>query len=211
MLNHTANPNESRQADTPLLQQLIEALRCLPGVGHKTAQRMAFQLLERNRQGALNLAGRLREAVEKIGHCQQCRTLTEKPLCRICSSTSRSREMLCVVESPTDVMAIEYGTDYRGVYYVLMGRLSPLDGIGPAELGLEKLEKRLDDGQIKEVILATNSTVEGEVTAHVIAEMARKRDIKTTRLAQGVPVGGELEYMDSSTLSHAFSGRRDYT
>ncbi len=211
MLNHTASPNESRQADTPLLQQLIEALRCLPGVGHKTAQRMAFQLLERNRQGALNLADRLREAVEKIGHCQQCRTLTEKPLCRICSSTSRSREMLCVVESPTDVLAIEYGTDYRGVYYVLMGRLSPLDGIGPAELGLEKLEKRLDDGQIKEVILATNSTVEGEVTAHVIAEMARKRDIKTTRLAQGVPVGGELEYMDSSTLSHAFSGRRDYT
>lgn len=197
-------------ADAPLLQQLIEALRCLPGVGAKTAQRMAFQLLERNRQGALHLADRLREAVEKIGHCQQCRTLTEQPVCRICGSASRNREVLCVVESPADVMAIEHGTDYRGVYYVLMGRLSPLDGIGPAELGLDKLEQRLDEGEVKEVILATNSTVEGEVTAHVIGEMARKRGIRTTRLAQGMPVGGELEYVDSSTLSHAFSGRRDY-
>jgi recombination protein RecR len=197
-------------SDNSLLQQLIEALRCLPGVGVKTAQRMAFQLLERNRQGALNLADRLREGVEKIGHCEKCRTLTERPVCRICSSASRSREVMCIVESPADVMAIENGTDFRGVYYVLMGRLSPLDGIGPAELGLDKLEKRLNDGEIKEVILATNSTVEGEVTAHVIGEMARKRSIKTTRLAQGVPVGGELEYLDSSTLSHAFSGRRDY-
>jgi recombination protein RecR len=197
-------------SDTSLLQQLIEALRCLPGVGVKTAQRMAFQLLERNRQGALNLAQRLREAVEKIGHCQQCRTLTERPVCRICSSASRDREVICVVESPADVMAIENGTDYRGVYYVLMGRLSPLDGMGPAELGLDKLEARLDNGEIKEVILATNSTVEGEVTAHVIGEMARKRNIRTTRIAQGVPVGGELEYLDSSTLSHAFSGRREY-
>lgn len=197
-------------SDTPLLQQLIEALRCLPGVGVKTAQRMAFQLLERDRQGALHLSDRLREAVDQIGHCQQCRTLTEQPVCRICSSASRNREVMCVVESPADVMAIEHGTDYRGVYYVLMGRLSPLDGIGPAELGLDKLEARLDEGEIKEVILATNSTVEGEVTAHVIGEMARKRDIKTTRLAQGVPAGGELEYLDSSTLSHAFHGRRDY-
>jgi recombination protein RecR len=196
--------------DNSLLQQLIEALRCLPGVGAKTAQRMAFHLLERNREGALHLANRLRDAVEKIHHCQHCRTLTERPVCRICSSATRNREVLCVVESPADVMAIEHGTDYRGVYYVLMGRLSPLDGIGPAELGLDKLERRLDDGEIKEVILATNSTVEGEVTAHVIGEMARKRNIRTTRLAQGMPVGGELEYLDSSTLSHAFSGRREY-
>jgi recombination protein RecR len=201
---------EIRMSDTSLLQQLIEALRCLPGVGNKTAQRMAFQLLERNRQGALTLADRLREAVEKIGHCQQCRTLTEQPVCRICSNASRDREVMCVVESPADVMAIEHGTDYRGVYYVLMGRLSPLDGIGPAELGLDALEARLDNGEIKELILATNSTVEGEVTAHVIGEMARKRKIRTTRLAQGVPVGGELEYLDGSTLSHAFRGRRDY-
>lgn len=192
------------------MQQLIEGLRCLPGVGAKTAQRMAFHLLERNRRGASNLADRLREAVERIGHCQRCRTLTEQPVCRICGNVSRNHEVICVVESPADVLAIEQGTDYRGVYYVLMGRLSPLDGIGPAELGLDKLEKRLDAGEIKEVILATNSTVEGEVTAHVIGEMARTRGIKTTRLAQGVPVGGELEYLDSSTLSHAFSGRRDY-
>ncbi len=192
------------------MQQLIDAFRCLPGVGAKTAQRMAFQLLERNRPGALNLADRLREAVEKIGHCQQCRTLTEQTVCRVCANQSRNREVICVVESPADVMAIEHGTDFRGVYYVLMGRLSPLDGIGPAELGLERLEQRFDGGEIKEVILATISTVEGEVTAHVIGEMARKRNIRTTRLAQGVPVGGELEYLDSSTLSHAFSGRRDY-
>ncbi|MBA2409826.1 MAG: recombination protein RecR [Gammaproteobacteria bacterium] len=197
-------------SDPSLLQQLIEAFRCLPGVGAKTAQRMAFHLLERNRPGALNLADRLREAVEKIGHCQQCRTLTEQPLCRICANQGRNREVMCVVESPADVMAIEHGTDFRGVYYVLMGRLSPLDGIGPAELGLDRLEQRFDGGEIREVILATNSTVEGEVTAHVLGEMARKRNIRTTRLAQGVPVGGELEYLDSSTLSHAFSGRRDY-
>ncbi|MGI8739378.1 MAG: recombination mediator RecR [Gammaproteobacteria bacterium] len=197
-------------SDPSLLQQLIDAFRSLPGVGAKTAQRMAFQLLERNRPGALNLADRLREAVEKIGHCQQCRTLTEQTVCRVCANQSRNREVICVVESPADVMAIEHGTDFRGVYYVLMGRLSPLDGIGPAELGLERLEQRFDGGEIKEVILATNSTVEGEVTAHVIGEMARKRNIRTTRLAQGVPVGGELEYLDSSTLSHAFSGRRDY-
>ena len=197
-------------SDTPLLQQLIEAFRCLPGVGMKTAQRMAFQLLERNRPGALHLADRLREAVDKVGRCQQCRTLTEQPVCRICSNLSRNREVMCVVESPADVMAVEHGTDFRGVYYVLMGRLSPLDGIGPAELGLDKLEARLDEREIKEVILATNSTVEGEVTAHVIGEMARHRDIKTTRLAQGVPAGGELEYLDSSTLSHAFHGRRNY-
>ena len=193
-----------------LLQQLIEALKILPGVGNKTAQRMAFQLLERERQGARVLADRLREAVERIGHCKHCRTLTEHDYCRICTSASRNQELLCVVESPADVMAIETNIEYRGLYYVLMGRLSPLDGIGPKELGLDQLEKRLDQKEIKELILATNTTVEGQVTAHVIAEMAHRRAIKTTRIAQGVPMGGELEYLDGSTLSQAFAGRREY-
>lgn len=193
-----------------LLQQLIEALKILPGVGNKTAQRMAFHLLEWDRQGARMLADRLREAMDRIGHCEQCRTLTEYKCCRICSSTTRNRGQLCVVESPADVMAIETNTDYRGLYYVLMGRLSPLDGIGPEELGLDKLEKRLEQEATNELILATNTTVEGEVTAHVLAEMAHKKAIKTTRIAQGVPMGGELEYLDGSTLSHAFTGRREY-
>lgn len=197
-------------SETSLLQQLIEALKILPGVGNKTAQRMAYQLLERDRQGARLLADRLQEAVDKIGHCEQCRTLTEHRVCRICASASRNRELLCIVESPADVMAIEANTDYRGVYYVLMGRLSPLDGIGPEELGLEQLEKRFDQTEIKELILATNTTVEGEVTAHVLAEMAHKRGIVTTRIAQGVPIGGELEYMDGTTLAHALTGRREY-
>ncbi len=197
-------------SEISLLQQLIEALKILPGVGNKTAQRMAFQLMERDRQGARILADRLREAVNRIGHCEQCRTLTEHKICHICTSRSRYREQLCVVESPADVMALENNTEYRGLYYVLMGRLSPLDGIGPEELGLGKLEKRLDQKEVKELILATNTTVEGEVTAHVVAEMAHKRAIKTTRIAQGVPIGGELEYLDGSTLSQAFTGRREY-
>lgn len=197
-------------AQPSLLQDLIDALKCLPGVGAKTAQRMAFHLLERNRPGARQLAEKLAEAVERIGHCSRCRTLSEEPVCRICASNSRNREQLCMVETPADVMAIEQGTDYRGLYYVLMGRLSPLDGIGPEELGLDRLEARLGEGGIKEAILATSSTVEGDVTAHVIGEMAHKRGIRITRIAQGVPVGGELEYLDSSTLAHAFTGRRDY-
>jgi recombination protein RecR len=197
-------------SNIPLLEQLIEALKCLPGVGNKTAQRMAFHILQRDRQGGLLLAERLHEAITKIGHCEQCRTFTERPVCRICANPTRDREQLCIVETPADVMAIEGNTDYRGLYYVLMGRLSPLDGIGPEELGLDKLEARLNEGEIKELILATNATVEGEVTAHVLAEMARKRAIKSTRIAQGVPMGGELEYLDRSTLSQAFSGRREY-
>lgn len=196
--------------DTPLLEQLIAALKCLPGVGNKTAQRMAYHLLERDRPGALNLAERLSEAAERIGHCAQCRGLSEHELCRICASPTRQRELLCVVEGPADVIAIEANTDYRGLYYVLMGRLSPLDGIGPRELGLDRLEARLDDGEVQELILATNTTVEGEVTAHVLGEMARTRGIKTTRIAQGVPAGGELEYLDGSTLSQALRGRQAY-
>ena len=191
-----------------LLMQLMEALRCLPGVGPKSAQRMAFQLLERNRQGALRLADALQSAVEHIGHCSQCRTLSEHDVCAICSDTRRDTHLLCIVETPVDVLAIEQATGFKGQYFVLMGHLSPLDGIGPAELGLDKLEARLKAGGISEVILATNPTVEGETTAHYIAGMAADYNIEASRLAHGIPLGGELEYIDGGTLSHAFYGRR---
>lgn len=197
-------------SEPSLLQSLVEALKVLPGVGPKSAQRMALHLLERNRDGALRLSAALREAVERIGHCGLCRTLTERDVCRICADPARERDTLCVVETPGDVLAIEQSGVYRGLYFVLLGRLSPLDGIGPEDLGLDRLEARLDEGEVKEVILATNPTVEGEVTAHYISEMAARRGIKTTRIAHGVPVGGELEYVDSGTLSHAFTGRREY-
>lgn len=193
---------------SPLLEQFIEALRCLPGVGPKSAQRMAFHLLERDRQGALHLADMLNRAVEEIGHCEQCRTFSEHEICSICDSNTRDRSKLCIVETPADVLAIEQATGFRGLYFVLMGHLSPLDGIGPAELGLDRLEKRLDQGEIKEVILATNPTVEGEATAHYISEMAAERGIMASRIAHGVPLGGELEFIDGGTLAHAFSGRR---
>ena len=197
-------------SETPLLDRLIDSLRCLPGVGPKTAQRMAFHLLERDRRGASHLATILQQAVEEIGQCSECRTLTENPVCEICSNPGRDSELLCIVEHPTDVMAIEASTNYRGFYFILMGRLSPLDGIGPEELGFDKLEKRLLSPQIKEVILATNPTVEGEVTANYIHEMARHAGIQTSRIAHGVPFGGELEYVDGQTLAHAFKGRTDY-
>ncbi len=197
-------------AETSLLQALVDTLKCLPGVGPKSAQRMAFHLLERNREGALRLSEALREAVEKVGHCKVCRTLTEREVCRLCANPARNREQLCIVETPADVLAVEQAAIFRGLYFVLMGHLSPLDGIGPEALGLDKLEARLDEGEIQEVILATNPTVEGEVTAHYISELAAARGIKTTRIAHGVPVGGELEYVDSGTLSHAFEGRKDY-
>lgn len=196
-------------AQPPLLARLVEALRCLPGVGPKSAQRMAFHLLERDREGGRRLAESLLEAMEKVGHCRSCRTLSETGLCPICASPSRDRSLLCVVESPADVMAVEQATGYRGVYFVLMGHLSPLDGIGPEELKLDELVRRLDEGEIQEIILATNPTVEGEATAHFIAELAHARGIRATRIAHGVPLGGELEYVDGGTLSHAFAGRRD--
>lgn len=195
--------------DNSLISQLITALRCLPGVGPKSAQRMAFNLLERNRDGARNLAEKLIEAMDKIGHCTVCRTLTETQVCALCANPRRNRALLCVVESPADVQAIEQSGTYSGLYFVLMGRLSPLDGIGPEEIGLDKLEERLAAGDVQEVILATNSTVEGEATAHFIAEMARARGVRTTRIAQGIPVGGELEYIDGGTLARALVGRRD--
>jgi len=196
-------------AYSPLLQRLMEALRALPGVGPKSAQRMAFQLLERNRQGALALAEALKAAAEGVRHCSRCRMLTDHELCEICSSAKREAGLLCVVETPADVYAIEHATGFRGRYFVLMGHLSPLDGIGPDELGLEQLEARLDEGGVAELILATNPTVEGEATAHYVAELARRRGIRATRIAHGVPIGGELEYIDGGTLSHAFTGRQD--
>lgn len=195
---------------SPLLDQLIEALRCLPGVGPRSAGRIAYHLLERDREGALRLAEALREAVEKVGHCERCRNFSETPLCTICSDTRRNGELLCVVENPAQLAAIDQATHFRGVYHVLMGRLSPLDGIGPEDLGLDRLEDRLREGEVRELILAVSPTVEGEVTAHYLSEMARALDIRVTRLAQGVPMGGELESLDSGTLTQAFELRREY-
>jgi recombination protein RecR len=194
---------------TGLLGQLIQGLCCLPGVGPKSAQRMTFYLLQRDRDGAEQLAKTLLQAIEKIGHCQQCRTLTEEQLCNICSHPGRDQAVICVVESPADVWVVEQTAVFKGVYFVLHGRLSPLDGIGPDELGLEHLEQRFTSGTVKEIILATNSTVEGEATAHFIGELARKHQIMASRIAHGVPMGGELEFIDSGTLSHAFNGRRE--
>jgi recombination protein RecR len=195
-------------ADKSLIVQLMEALRCLPGIGPKSAQRMTYHLLQHNREGGRRLAEALAAALEKVGHCKMCRTLTEQEVCPLCASTQRDHSLLCVVESPVDVQAIEQSTGYRGLYFVLMGHLSPLDGIGPEELGMEKLATRLDDGGINEVILATNPTVEGEATAHYISELVHARGVKASRIAHGVPLGGELEYIDGGTLSHAFAGRK---
>jgi recombination protein RecR len=197
-------------SDSSLLNELIDALRCLPSVGTRTAQRMAFYLLEHDRAAGIKLATILHSAMENVGHCDHCRTFSEDKLCRICNNSSRQQDALCVVENPSDVLALEQATNYQGYYFVLMGKLSPLDGIGPEELGLDLLESRLSKGKVKELILATNPSVEGEVTAHYISELAKKHSIKTTRIAHGVPVGGELDYVDSGTLSHAFSGRRSY-
>ena len=196
---------------SPLVQELIDSLKCLPGVGAKTAQRMAFHILERNRNGGQKLAHALVSATEKVGHCQQCRNFTEQDLCAICQSTKRQLlGTLCIVEGPGDVIAIEQTGDFNGVYFVLMGHLSPIDGIGPEELGLDALAEQLASGNFNEIILATNPTVEGEATAYYIAELAKKYQISISRIAHGVPVGGELEYVDGNTLSHALSGRKLY-
>ncbi|GAB4353637.1 MAG: recombination mediator RecR [Gammaproteobacteria bacterium] len=192
----------------PAVEALIKALRCLPGVGPKSAQRMAFHLLERDRSGGRELSQALREAMDRVGHCESCRTLSEERLCAFCRSERRDRTLLCVVETPADVYAVEEATDYRGLYFVLGGHLSPLDGIGPAELGLEVLAQRFGESSLSEVILATSSTVEGEATAHYIGELASQAGIKATRIAHGVPLGGELEQVDGGTLFHAFAGRR---
>ena len=180
----------------------------MPGVGQKSAQRIAFHLLERDREGAAAMSGALAEAMSGIGHCQRCRMFTEHDLCSICSASGRDAAQLCIVESPADVMAVEDATGYRGMYFVLMGHLSPLDGVGPEELGLAALEQRLQAEAINELIIATNPTVEGDATAHFLADMAGRHDISASRIAHGVPLGGELEYVDGGTLSHAFYGRR---
>jgi recombination protein RecR len=192
---------------TPTLSRLIESLRCLPGVGPKSAQRMAFYLLERDRHGGRMLSEALAEAIASVGRCKRCRMLTESELCTTCASAQRDVAQLCVVESPADVVAIEQSGGFRGRYFVLMGHLSPLDGIGPAELGLDDFEGLLAEGEVREVILATNPTVEGEATAHYLGELALRRGLKVSRIAHGVPVGGELEYVDGGTLAHALAGR----
>ena len=195
---------------TGALGQLMRALRCLPGVGAKSAQRMSFHLLQRDPEGARHLAESLLGALDKIGYCQQCRTLTEEALCDICESPKRESSLLCVVETPAEVYAIDQSTGFKGVFFVLHGRLSPLDGIGPTDLRLDLLEDRFKAAEIKEIILATNTTVEGEATAHYIHDMAQQYGIKTSRIAYGMPFGGELEYVDGATLAHAFNGRREF-
>jgi recombination protein RecR len=192
-----------------LLEQLIDALRVLPGVGQKSAQRMAYHLLERQRDGGRRLADALAESMERIGHCKRCRDFSETELCPTCASSARDAELLCVVETPADRLAIEQATGFRGLYFVLQGRLSPLDGIGPHELGLDLLAQRLEEGEVRELIVATNPTVEGEATAHYLAQLARARGVQPSRLAHGVPLGGELEYVDRGTLSHAFGSRSE--
>ena len=197
-------------ADRPLVNQLMDALRCLPGVGPKSAQRMAFHLLERDRDGGRHLARVLAAAMERVRHCQRCRTLSEEVLCGLCANPQRDQALLCVIEHPSAMVAIEQATGYRGLYFVLGGRLSPLDGIGPGELGLDLLEKRLAEGQVKELILAVSPTVEGSATAQYIALVAAEQGVRTTRIAHGVPMGGELEYVDGGTLAHAFAGRHGF-
>ena len=195
---------------SPLVRELIEALRCLPGVGPKSASRMAFHLLERNRENGEKLSAVMARAMKEIGHCKRCRTFTEAEICEICQNDRRSSALLCIVENPTDILSIEQISPYQGLYFVLMGHLSPIDGIGPKEIGMGLLKKRFEDDDISEIILATNATVEGEATAHYIANLAKQFKIKTTRLAYGIPMGGELDLIDGNTLAHAFTARTIY-
>ena len=194
---------------SPLLAQLIKALQCLPGVGAKSAQRMAFHLLDKDRAGACRLAAALEEAASRVHHCDRCRMLTEETRCGFCTSERRDGTQLCVVESPADVLAIEQSGAYSGRYFVLMGHLSPIDGIGPKELGLDLLDERLEETGISEVVVATSVTVEGDATAHIVATMAQRHRIRASRIAYGVPLGGELEFIDGGTLSRALTGRRE--
>lgn len=192
---------------SPALEALVDALRCLPGVGPKSAQRMALHLLERDREGAVSLAAALAEAAERVGRCERCRNLTELRVCAICEDPRRESKLLCVVETPADVLAIEQASGFRGRYFVLMGHLSPIDGIGPEDIGLDRLQQLVRDHAIEEVILATNPTAEGEATAWYLTDLLAADGVRISRIAHGVPLGGELEYVDGSTLMHAFSGR----
>jgi len=192
----------------PLIDQLIEALQCLPGVGPKSAQRMTLHLLERDRGGGRFLADAIAQALDRVGRCNLCRNLSEEPVCPICANPRRDRGLLCVVETPADVFAVEQAGGYDGLYFVLLGRLSPLDGIGPTELGLDLLAERARTENFREVILATNPTVEGEATAYYVGEQLRDVGVSVSRIAHGVPLGGELEYVDGGTLQHAFLGRK---
>ena len=193
-----------------LLSDLIDRFCCLPGVGQKSAQRMAFHLLERDRKGGILLADALSQAMTGIGDCQQCRTFSESEVCALCIDPQRDKSQLCIVEMPTDVFALRQATEYKGLFFVLKGHLSPIDGIGPNELGLDRLEQRFQTGVVKELILATNATIEGLATAHYVADLAEKYQVEVMRIAQGVPIGGELEFIDRNTLSHAFSSRVKY-
>jgi recombination protein RecR len=192
------------------IDELIDALRCLPGVGPKSAQRMALHLLEKNREGATRLSQAIGEAVEKVSRCTKCRNLTEDDICVICANPRRDARMLCVVETPADLLAIEQSGSYQGLYFVLLGHLSPIDGVGPDAIGIDVLIQRLSDEEIQELVLATNLTVEGEATAYYIGERAGQLGVNVTRIAHGVPLGGELEYVDGGTLAHAFSSRKRF-
>ena len=192
---------------SPLVNKLIVALQCLPGVGPRTAQRMAFQLLERDREKGRHLAGVLQEAMDKIGHCSRCRILSETAVCSLCQNPARDESLLCVVESPADVVAIEQAGGYRGLYFVLLGHLSPINGIGPSDIGIDLLQIRLSQVHIREIIIATSSTVEGEATAYYLAELTKGMNILTTRIAHGVPMGGELKFLDVGTIAQALQQR----
>lgn len=194
----------------PVIDELIDALRCLPGVGPKSAQRMALHLLERNRPASVRLAKALTDAAERVTRCQQCRNLTEQPLCVLCANPRRDGKRICVVETPADLVAIETSGSYQGLYFVLLGHLSPIDGIGPEDIGIDQLMSRIGEGEVEELILATNLTVEGEATAHYIGERVRQAGIDVTRIAHGVPLGGELEFVDGGTLAHAFNSRKQF-
>lgn len=193
---------------SPLINELIDAFKQLPTIGQKSAQRLAYYLLQDHQVTGHRLANAIETAIEKVGHCQQCRNLSEADICSICASPTRSQQQVCIVESPTDIMVIEQSGVYQGLYFVLMGHLSPIDGVGPEQLGLPMLKNRLQTGVVEEVIIATNLTVEGEATAHYIQQMASQQNIQVTRLAQGIPLGGELEYIDAGTLGQAFVGRK---
>lgn len=194
--------------ESPQLARLVDCLRCLPGVGKKSAQRMTYHLLQRDRDGARKLATCMQEAMDNIGHCQRCRTFSETPVCQLCTNNKRDSSLLCIVETPADVASIEQ-SHYQGLYFVLMGHLSPLDNIGPNEIGIPELSKLLNENDIKELILATNTTMEGEATAYFIGEMAKKCNLKVTRIAHGIPMGGGLEYVNNKTITHAMAGRQE--